>query len=147
VGGLARRAEFRSGNRHADAETLRVEGISGTSATLAVSDLHNLRPRTVTTTDHGTPVTFDGVLLTDVLGKARIPSGEEFHNTAASYDLLAEGKDGYRTVFAWAELDPSFTDKAVYLVTRRDGRPPPENEGPFELVVPGRRKTLDGCDR
>ena len=87
--------------------------------------------------DHGTAVTFQGVLLTDLLAKVATPAGEKFHSTAASYYLLAEGRDGYRAVFAWTELDPSFANKAVYVVTKRDGKPLSDDEGPFELVVPG----------
>jgi len=37
--------------------------------------------------------------------------------------MVVEAKDDYRAVFAWAELDSSFMDKAVYVVTKRDGKP------------------------
>lgn len=60
-----------------------VEGIGGTSATLSASDLSKLPQRTVKATDHGTPVTFEGALLTDVLAKVELPLGEKFHSTGA----------------------------------------------------------------
>ncbi|MGB7759830.1 MAG: molybdopterin-dependent oxidoreductase [Bryobacteraceae bacterium] len=120
--------------------TLVVQGIGGTSATLSVSDLARLPQQTVKATDHGTPATFEGVLLTDVLAKVDLPTGEKFHSTAASYYLLVEAKDGYRATFAWAELDSTFTDKAVYVVTKRDGKPLSEKEGPFRLVAPGEKR-------
>ncbi len=120
--------------------TLRVEGIGGTAVTFSVSDLAGLPQQTWSAGDHGTSVTWGGVLLADVLAKVTTPAGEKFHHTAASYYLLAEGSDGYRAVFAWAELDPSFTDKAVYVVTKRDGKPLAESEGPFRLVVPGEKR-------
>lgn len=69
-----------------------------------------------------------------------LPAGEKFHSTAASYYLTAEGRDGYRAVFAWAELDSTFMDKAVYVVTKRDGKPLTEKDGPFQLVVPGEKR-------
>jgi hypothetical protein len=75
-----------------------------------------------------------------VLAKADLPLGEKFHSTGASYYLLAEGKDHYRAVFAWAELDPSFMDKAIYVATKKDGKPLPEGAGPLELVVPGEKR-------
>ena len=56
--------------------------------------------QTVKATDHGTPATFEGVLLTDVLAKVDLPTGEKFHSTAASYYLMVEAKDGYGAVFA-----------------------------------------------
>jgi hypothetical protein len=94
----------------------------------------------VKTTDHGTPVTFDGVLLKDVLAKVNVPTGEKSHGTEASYYLVVEGKDGYRAVFAWAELDSDFMDKPVYVVTMRDGKPLSDKDGPFELVAPGEKR-------
>jgi len=100
--------------------TLVVQGINGTSATLSVSDLSKLPQQTVKATDHGTPA--------------------KFHSTAASYHLLVEAKDGYRAVFAWAELDSTFMDKAVYVVTEWDGKPLSDKDGPFQLVVPGEKR-------
>jgi len=120
--------------------TLVVHGVGGTSATLSVTDLAKLPQQTVKVTDHGTPATFEGVLLADVLAKVAVPAGEKFHSTAASYYLLVEAKDGYRATFAWAELDSTFMDKSVYVITMRDGKPLSEKEGPFRLVAPGEKR-------
>jgi hypothetical protein len=120
---------------------LTVQGIGGTSATLSISDLAKLPQQTVKVTDHGTPATFEGVLLTDVLAKVDLPLGEKFHSTGASYFMVVEAKDGYRAVFAWAELDSTFMDKAIYVVTKRDGMQLSENDGPFQLVVPGEKRS------
>jgi hypothetical protein len=54
--------------------------------------------------------------------------------------VVVEAQDGYRAVFAWAELDPTFMDKSVYVVTMRDGKPLLGNDGPFQLVVPGEKR-------
>ena len=120
--------------------SLLVEGIGGSSVTLSVADIAKLPPKTVTAADHGTEVTFAGALLSDVLGKVTLPLGEKFHSTGASYYLLVEARDGYKTVFAWAELDPSFMEKPIYLVTQRNGKPLSERDGPFQLVVPGEKR-------
>jgi len=126
------------------AASVTVTGLSGamvTSAvTLTAADLGMLPQHTVKTTDHGAPVTFEGVLLTDVLAKVGQPLGEKFHNTGASYYLVAEGNDGYRATFAWAEMDSTFMDKSVYVVTRRDGKLLSDKDGPFELVAPGEKR-------
>lgn len=53
---------------------------------------------------------------------------------------MAEASDGYRAVFAWAELDATFMEKAVYVVTKRDGKPLSDKDGPLELVVPGEKR-------
>ncbi|MGA2198010.1 MAG: molybdopterin-dependent oxidoreductase [Bryobacteraceae bacterium] len=120
--------------------TLVVQGVDGKSVTLSASDLSKLPQQTVKTTDHETPATFEGVLLADVLAKVALPAGEKFHSTAASYYMLVEARDGYRAVYAWAELDPGFMDKSVYLVTKRDGKPLSDKDGPFQLVAPGEKR-------
>ncbi len=120
--------------------TLVVQGIGGKIVTLSGADLSNLPQQTVKAVDHGTPATFEGVLLMDVLAKVDLPLGEKFHSTGASYYLAVEAKDGYRAVFAWAELDSTFMDKTVYLVTKRDGKPLSDKDGPFQLVAPGDKR-------
>lgn len=129
--------------------TVVVRGIGGTSATISMADLAQLPQQTLRTIDRGTPVTFQGVLLADVLSKVATPTGEVqivtgtfgvwCHPTAALYDVLVQGTDGNRAVFGWAEVDPRFTDRAVYLVTERDGKPLPDDDGPFQLVAPGEK--------
>lgn len=119
---------------------LRLVGIGGANTWLSVADLAKLPQQTVKTTDHGTSVEFQGVLLRDALSKVSLPTGEQFHSTAASYYVVVEATDGYRAAFAWAELDPAFMDKAVYVVTKRDGKPLPGKDGPFQLVVPGEKR-------
>jgi hypothetical protein len=74
-------------------------------------------------------------------------AGEKFHSTASSYYLIVEAMDGYRAVFAWAELDSTFIEKAVYVVTKRDGKPLPEKDGPFQLIAPVRREAHGGFGR
>jgi len=116
--------------------SLSLQGLAGSSATLSSAELAAMPQRMVTATEHGTPVTFQGVLLKDLLSRLTLPSDDAFRRAAASYYLLVNAKDGYRIVLAWAELDPSFTDRPVYVVTSRDGKPLSDKDGPFQLVVP-----------
>jgi len=116
--------------------------VSERDFSFSASELALLPQRTIAVSDHGAPVTFQGVLLAEMLAKVTTPTGDQDHHTAASYYLVAEGRDGYRAVFAWAELDSSFTDKAVYVVITRDGKPLPESDGPFQLVVPGEKSNV-----
>jgi hypothetical protein len=119
---------------------LTVQGLNGTSVALTNADLLKLPQQTVKVAGQGTTTVFEGVLLADVLSKVDLPLGEKYHSTAASYCMLVEAKDGYRAVFAWAELDSGFMDKAVYVVTKRDGKPLTEKQGPFQLLAPGEKR-------
>jgi hypothetical protein len=117
-----------------------VTGIGGKSVALSIFDLSKLPQHSVKVTSHGTPATFEGVLLTDLLAKVDLPTGEKFHQTAGAYYLLVKARDGYRALFAWAELDSGFMDKSVYVATKRDGKPLSEKDGPFQLVAPGEKR-------
>ena len=75
-----------------------------------------------------------------MLSKVALPTGELFYPTAASYYLLVEGGDGYRAVFAWAELDStSWTSRFMWLRCGTASRCR-KTKGPFELVVPGEKR-------
>jgi len=117
-----------------------VRGVGDKTVMVTSADLAKLPQQTIKTADHGKPATFEGVLLRDVLAKVDLPVGDKYHSSAASYYLLAEGKDGYRAVYAWAELDAEFMDKPIYVVTQRDGKPLPGNAKPFQLVAPGEKR-------
>src|SRR5207245_8042386 len=68
------------------------------------------------------------------------PTGDPFNKTVASYYLMVEAQDGYKAVLSWAEIDPTFADRRVYVVTARDGVPLSAKDGPFELIVPGEKR-------
>ena len=109
--------------------TLIVQGISGTTVTLSASDIARLPQQTVEAIDHGIPVTFHGVLLTDVLAKVTTPTGEAFSKTVASHYLIVEAQDGYKALFSWAEIDPTFTDRKLYVALKRDRVPLSSEDG------------------
>jgi hypothetical protein len=53
---------------------------------------------------------------------------------------VAEASDGYRVVFALAELDPDFGNAQVLVAENVDGHPLSANDGPLRLVVPGDKR-------
>jgi hypothetical protein len=113
-----------------------VQGLNGKTVTVTAEDLTKLPHHTIKASEHGTPATFDGVLLSDVLTKANAPARDKLRGKALAQYLLVEAADGYRAIFALTEFDPDFTDRNIYLVTKRDGKPLSEKEGPFRIVVP-----------
>jgi len=117
-----------------------IDGGNGHTATLTVAELAALPQQTIKAIEHGTSVTFEGVPLSEVLAKVQAPVGEELRGKALADYLLVEAADGYRAVFALAELDPAFSDKRVYLATKRDGKPLSEKEGPFRIVAPDEKR-------
>ena len=120
---------------------LLVEGNVAQSLDLSPQDLVGLPRQSVGARDHaGAEVTFEGVALRDVLRLAGVPFGEALHGTHLTTYILVEAADGYRVVFALAELDPAFRDRLVLLADRQNGGALPEKDGPLRLVVPDEKR-------
>jgi len=90
--------------------------------------------------EKGNPVTYVGVPLSEILARAGAPLGKALRGKQMTLYLLVTASDGYRALFALAELDPAYTDKIVLLADRRDGHPLAAAEGPLRFVVPGEKR-------
>jgi DMSO/TMAO reductase YedYZ molybdopterin-dependent catalytic subunit len=110
--------------------------------TLSDSAMATLPHRTVQAgSEHGQPpASYDGVALRDVLAKAGAPLGAALRGPALATYVLCSAADGYRVVFALAELDSAFTDDLVIIATRKDGQPLSEHEGPARIVAPAEHR-------
>jgi DMSO/TMAO reductase YedYZ molybdopterin-dependent catalytic subunit len=108
---------------------------------LQISDLEKMPHVSVEVKDHdGNLTTYEGVPLVELLKSAGAPIGEKLRGaTMASY-VLAEAKDGYRVVFAMAELDPAFTDSKVLVANAENGKPLPDGQGPLRIVAPQEKR-------
>ena len=117
-----------------------IDVIPADGQTVSVA-LAGLPRQTVTADDHGTKITFEGVLLRDVLARAGVPLGDKLHGpTALTSFVLATALDRYQVVFSIAELDAGFTDQIILLADRRDGKPLVAGTGPLQIVVPHEKR-------
>jgi hypothetical protein len=108
---------------------------------LGPADLARLPRKTVQATDHGgARAEFEGVPLFEILRRAGAPLGERLRGEAVASYVVVRASDGYRAVFALAELDAAFNDRTVLLADRRDGQPMSRPEGPLRIVVPDEKK-------
>ncbi len=122
-------------------QTLTVQPERGAAVRMGAAELAALPRRTVRGADHGQPeAAYEGVLLSDLLRRAEAPTGHALRGPQLSLYVVAVGADGYRAVFALAELDSSFTRRAVIVADRKDGRPLDAREGPLRIVVEGERR-------
>jgi hypothetical protein len=112
--------------------------LDGKTVNVALGDFTR---HVVTTSDHGTKVTFEGVLLRDVLTKAGAPLGDQLHGPAALTRFVKViARDGYAVVFSIAELDSGFTDEIVLLADVRDGKRLVADAGPLQIVTPHEKR-------
>ena len=119
------------------AQTLQVVRADGTSTTLTVAQITALPHVIVNVKDHDTPAQFEGVPLSATLALAGVQLGNAMHGTRFTEALLVEAADGYKVVFALAEVDPDFATREILLADKRDGKPLDEKQGPFGVIAPG----------
>jgi DMSO/TMAO reductase YedYZ molybdopterin-dependent catalytic subunit len=118
--------------------------VAGAAAPLKLTpDLLHRLPRkqiSLPATEHGGAASFEGVRLRDILSEAKVPAGTDIRGPILSWVVIVDAADGYRAVFALAELDPAFTERLVLLADTRDGKPLPPNEAPLRLVLPDEKR-------
>ncbi len=120
---------------------LRIGGVVGHSLVLTGREVAALPHQAVKVADEkGTPVTYEGVPVFEVLRRAEIPLGKDLHGKSMTLYVMVIASDGYRAVFALPELYPAFSDRSVLIADRRDGKNLPLAEGPFRIVVPGEKR-------
>jgi hypothetical protein len=117
---------------------LEIGGEVSTPLTLTVADLKNM-PRTtlhVTNPHEKKSETYEGVSLEELLRRAGAPHGEQLRGALMTTYVLAEAEDGYKVVFALAELDPGFSDSEILVADTVDGAPIDAKRSAFRLIVP-----------
>ncbi len=120
--------------------TIDIVGLRGQHRTVSSADLAAMPHHEVTAKAHQVSGTFAGVALADVLQLVAVPRGDSLRGAALSTYVLIEAADGYRVLFALAELDAGFSDKLVLLADRKDGTALSAKDGPFQLVVPDEKR-------
>lgn len=104
---------------------------------LDAATLSTLPRQRVQASAHGRTLDCEGVPLALLLRKAgALPEGK-LPRALLSHYVLVQARDGYRVLYALAELDPGTGNRPVYLVDRCDGRPLDDTEGPLRLIAPG----------
>jgi hypothetical protein len=78
---------------------------------------------------------YSGGRLSDLLIKIGAPLGSELRGKALANYIVATGSDGYGTVLALGEVDPSFHQGEVLVADTMNGKPLDAHSGPYKLVV------------
>lgn len=124
------------------AVALRVSGEVSHPLSLTFSELSKLPHRTVHAQDHGgEEYDFEGIELFEILRLAGVEFGGGMKGkTYATTYLVAEATDSYKVVFAFSELDTSFTNRPVILADRRDHSALPTTDGPLRIIMQGEKR-------
>jgi hypothetical protein len=121
-------------------QTLQVIDAEGHKTSISAAQIAGLAHVSVDTNEHDSPAHYDGVPLSAVLSLGGITLGDSLRGPKMAQVLLAEASDGYKVVFALAELDPAFATREILLADKRDGKPLDSKQGPFRIVAPGDKR-------
>jgi hypothetical protein len=120
-----------------NASVLQVEAPGHESLRLAAADLKALTHISVTyhNTHTNADETYSGVRVADLLAKLGAPLGNDLRGKALANYIVVTGTDGYKSVLALAEVDPSFHPGEVIVADTMNDKPLDDHNGPFKLVV------------
>jgi DMSO/TMAO reductase YedYZ molybdopterin-dependent catalytic subunit len=115
-------------------------GAVQTPGTFTLGNLQSLPTTMVTTevrTDQGSQGkhTFTGVLLRDLLDRAKVQADPNRKNDTLGMFVTIIGSDDYRVSVAFGEFDPDFGNQQILVAYAEDGAPLGEH-GMAQLIVP-----------
>ncbi len=120
--------------------SIKVE-VEGKVTEISAVDMAKLPRKEVTGKDNdGKESTFSGVEIRNILAAAGAKLGETVRGKRLAEYLLIEAADGYRAVYAIAELDPEFAADAVILADKQDGKALDEKKGKFQVIAPADKR-------
>lgn len=129
-----------AGFSFAQTASIKVE-VGGKVTEMSAADLAKLPRKEVAGKDHeGKESRFSGVEVREILLKAGAKMGADIRGKRLAEYLLVEAADGYRVVYAIAELDPEFSMGTVILADKQDGKLLDEKKGPFQLIAPADKR-------
>ncbi len=117
---------------------LTMAALDGSKTTYTLEQLRQMPQKSASITNPHTKSTetYEGVPLAELLRKANAPLGEMLRGDEMRDYVEIEGSDGYKAVFALAELDPAFQDNQVLVAVTSKGKPLDEKVGPIRVVAP-----------
>lgn len=123
------------GTPPAASSALSVHGVGDRPVELSMAALRSLPRITVTTTERGRTLTYEGVLVADVLKHVGLETGHG-HGRGLSQSVVASARDGYRVVFSMGEIDPNISASQIMIADALEGQPLGDGVGPLRIVAP-----------
>ncbi len=120
----------------APSSVLQVAGDRVQAITLDSTALRAMPRRELRFTGHRGSGAYAGVPLSAVLDAAGLSLADGLHNGLLACHLMVTARDGYQVVFSLAELAPAFGNLTAVLADHKNGKPLPDFEGPYRLLVP-----------
>ncbi|RKR83949.1 molybdopterin-dependent oxidoreductase-like protein [Mucilaginibacter gracilis] len=132
---------FTSAQTGSKQATVKVSGEVSAPLDIKLSDMAQFEQTKVNRKDRdGKERVYSGVMLSAILQKAGVTMGKDLKGENLTKYVSVEASDGYQVIFALVELDKDFTDRQIILADEVDGKPLPEGDGQFRIIVQDEKK-------
>ena len=126
---------------HAAAQTtpsLKLIGLDGGAKTLSADDLRALPQVEVADSSAETGrLLFRGPTVRSVVSLVGAPEGRALRGQSMTIVVVAEASDGYKVVYALAELDAQFGGRTAIVALTENGKPLAAQFGPLRIAMAG----------
>ncbi|WP_342646150.1 molybdopterin-dependent oxidoreductase [Mucilaginibacter sp. CSA2-8R] len=130
---------FTSFNIHA--QTITITGAGIQPLVMSKGMFQDMKQAIVMAKAHDEKVhRYSGVTIADLLTKAGIVLGDTAKRKTIVSCLVVTAADNYKAIYALSEVDPLFANRTIIVADRADKKPLPEEDGPFQIIVPGEKK-------
>jgi hypothetical protein len=117
--------------------TLSIAGDVKSPLSVTAAELKSMpRTRIEVKDEDGRTVTYEGVLVGELLKRAGATLGSELRGNAMTTYVLASASDGYQVLFSLPEIDPAFSSAEIIVADTIDGKPLFAYQGPLRIVSP-----------
>ncbi|MDH5835608.1 hypothetical protein [Luteimonas kalidii] len=120
---------------------------SPVSVQLDANVLAGLPRESVNARVHDATLRCEGVALITLLRATGAVPEERLDRAHLLRYVLADARDGDRSLFSLAELDPDTGGRAAFVVDRCDGKALDPDTGPLQLLVPGDTRAARALSR
>lgn len=139
-GVFAETSDATAPKEHPPVATVIVAGDVSRPLQLDTDALSKLPRTSVSASAHGVEGHWQGVALIEILRAAGAPVDDALRGKNLARYVRVTAADGYRVVFALAELDPAFRDDKVILADHEADRPLGADQGPFRIIAPAEKR-------
>jgi len=120
------------------APSLKLIGLDGGAKTLSADDLRALPQVEVADSSAETGrLLFRGPTVRSVVSLVGAPEGRALRGQSMTIVVVAEASDGYKVVYALAELDAQFGGRTAIVALTENGKPLAAQFGPLRIAMAG----------
>lgn len=124
-----------------NAQTITISGAGIQPLVVSKSMFQDMKQVVIMAKAHDEKVhRYSGVTIADLLTKAGIILGDTAKRKTIVSCLVVTAADNYKAIYALSEVDPLFANRTIIVADRMDKKPLPEDDGPFQIIVPGEKK-------